>query len=95
MIGGQTERSNHVDTRRPLHRDDAQGGVLIGDRHAHGSGLAHDAEHCRGVRGVRDDEDLVIGDPVHDEIVDHTTRGIAQHRVLRFTDPDPAQIIGQ
>ena len=51
-------------------------------------------EQRRGVRRVRHDEELVLGDPPHDDVVDDVrVVGVEQVRVLRASRLDASQVV--
>ena len=67
---------------RTLDGDDAVRQVAIVDRDPSGRERAQCREDGSSVGGVRDDQHLVVGPPVDDEVVDDTSGLVEQHRVL-------------
>ncbi len=79
---------------RPLHGQDGVVVVLVGDGDALGGGGAQQRHHLGGVGRVGDQEDLVVGEPVPDQVVDHPAGLIAEQGVLRLADADLGDVVG-
>ena len=95
VSGRQAERIEHLVRSGPLNGDHGIVPVPVDHLDALGSrGLQPTAYLC-GVRGVGDEEDVVVGPQVLDEVVDDPARGVAAQRVLRLTRTDPAQVVGE
>jgi hypothetical protein len=88
VVGGQSQGLDELAAARALHGDDRQGAVEVLDLDAlRGVGL-QPADHLAAVRGVRDEEHLVLAAHVGDEVVDDAAAGlVAAQGVLRLPVP--------
>src|SRR5690606_5273335 len=94
-VGGQAEGGEHLGGTRALHGDHAVVAVLICDRDVGRRDGGEGGHHGGRVRGIRDQQHLVLGHQVCDEVVDHATGVIAAQRVLGLADGDPAEVGGE
>ena len=69
---------------------DRQNAASIGD-----VDTRYGRQHPRGVRRIRHDIKFVLGDPPHDDVVNHSPALIAEVGVLRAAWPDLAKVIRQ
>ena len=60
-----------------------------------GAATCEQLDDPAGVRGVGDEEDVVVAAQVLDEVVDDPAVVGAAHRVLRLARTDPAQVVGE
>jgi hypothetical protein len=45
-----------------------------------------------GVRGIRDDQVVLLAESVHDQVIEDAAVGLADHGVLGFLDRDRAYV---
>lgn len=96
VLGGQAEGGQQLRRARALHGQHRVRLVLVGDGDLLRRGGAQPAHDLGGVRGVRDEEDVVVGVQVGDDVVHHAAgRVVAAERVLRPTRTDPAQVVAE
>ena len=94
--GGQAERAQQVRRARALDREHRVRLVLVGDGDPGGRGGAQPRGDLGGVRGVGDQEDVVVGVQVGDDVVHHAAGGVvAAERVLRLAGADPAEVVAE
>ena len=51
--------------------------------------------NCRSVGGVGDDQEVLIGEPIHHQVVDHSAVVVADQRVLGLPDGNLGRLAGQ
>jgi hypothetical protein len=91
--GRQADREQRVVTAWALDSEHRMLGVLVDHLHAGRCTLGEPAGDLSRVRCVRDAEDLLVGEEVGDEVVDHAAGVVvARERVLRLTGSEPAQV---
>ena len=89
-------RLEHRARSGPLHREEGRGVGAVVDRDAViGGALREGGDHGIPIRCVRDDEVLVIGDAVDDEVVDDAAVLVEDERVLRLADGERRQPAGE
>ncbi len=93
VVGRQSHGPDELLAAGALHGDDAVVEVVVLDDHARRGGRGQDRHHRGCVGGVRDDEHLVIGPAVDDQVVDDAALGVAQHRVLGLAVLDPVEVV--
>ena len=94
QVGRQAERGDDLGALGALDRDDRVVLVLVDDLDALGRLLLEAADHLGVVGRVGDEEDVVVGDVVLDEVVDDAAGLlVAAHRVLRLAGADLAQLV--
>src|SRR5690606_35202654 len=79
----------------PLHGQHGTRAVFVGDRQAGRRAVGQRGDDGGGVGGVGHQEDLVVGDVVGDQVVDHPAVVGAAQRVLGFAGADAAQVVGE
>lgn len=87
-VGGQAHGGEDFGAVGALDGDDGVVGVFVGDGDAFGGGFGQEADDFAGVGGVRDEEDVVFGSDVLDEVVDYAAAFVAAHCVLGFAGAD-------
>ncbi len=95
VVGGQVHRGEHLSRARTLHGEHRVRLVLIGDRDAVRRGRPQATNHLGGVGRVRDQEHVVVGVHVGDEVVDHPTARVTAQRVLRLPGTNSAQVVAE
>ena len=95
------QRRQELARRGALHGDD---GALRRDvtyrhhaiRRRDGTGFAERGGNARGVGRIGHHEELFVGDPPHDDVVDDVgVVGVEQVRVLRAPGCDPSEVVGE
>ncbi len=92
---GEAERAEHVGRARALDGEHGEVAVLVGHGDRLGCRCGQPAHHLGGVRGVRDEEDLVVADQVGDQVVDDATGLVAAQGVLRLAGRDAPEVVRQ
>lgn len=95
MAGRQTQRLEHLVALRALDGDDAVVAVQVRDGDALRRGGLQPSDDLGGVGRVGDEEDVVVGLEVDDEVVDDAPRVVAAQGVLRRAGLDAAHVVGQ
>ena len=87
------ERPEDVEAARALDRDEAgRERAVVEDRLEAVEPLGERVRHDLRVRGVRDDHEPVLGQAVHDEVVDDPAVRGADHRVVRAADGERRRV---
>ena len=95
VAGRQTKSLENLVALVALDRDDAVPVVQVLDLQTCRRSRLQPAHDLTSVGGVGDEEDVVLGAQVDDEVIDHAAGLVAAEGVLRLALVDPAQVIGQ
>ena len=96
QVQAARQRGEDPGRRRPLDGDQRVVAGRVDDlRIAPGRALAQRSQHHVGVRGVGDDQELVLALPVHDQVVEHAAVFRADHRVPSPPRPQHGQKTGK
>src|SRR5665647_3191300 len=95
VAGRQTKSLEDLVALVALDRDDAVPVVQVLDLQTRGRCRLQPAYDLSGVGGVGDEEDVVLGAQVDDEVIDHPAGLVAAQGVLRLALVNAAQVIGQ
>ena len=91
------QRLHDIEGPRPLHREQ---GVARAGVHGHrvadaGDAVANPLEAGRDVGGIDHEQEVVVGQPVHQQVVDESAFGGRQGRVLRLAGLEPVRVVGR
>ena len=96
VVGRQAEPVQQLGGTRSLHREHTEVVVLVGDRDPGRRGGGQPTDHLAGVRRIRHQEDVVVGEQVRDQVVHYAAGGrVATQRVLRLARLHPVEIVRQ
>src|SRR5665647_1203149 len=95
VAGRQTKSLEDLVALVALNRDNAVSVVEVLDLQARGRCRLQPAYNLSSVGGVGNQEDVVLGAQVDDEVIDHPAGLVAAQGVLRLALVDATQVVGQ
>ena len=93
--GRQLRKLDQRQRGRALQREHRQLGRPVVHRHVGRQALGQPGAVGVGAAGIDDQQQVVVGEPVDDQVVHRAARVLEQQRVLGVPRADPVEVVGQ